>query len=319
MNNVVQPLPAPDIVRCAYLELVVTDLAASRAFYVDVLGLHVTEEDEEAIYLRSFEEFIHHNLVLRKGPVAAAAAFAYRVRTPEDVDRAEAWYAARGCRTERRRDGFVKGIGDSVRVQDPLGFPYEFFYETEHVERLTQRYDLYNAGELVRLDHFNQVTPDVPKGRAYLEELGFKVSEDIKDSDGVTYAAWMYRKQTVHDTALTGAMAHECITSPSPPTRSTTLFRSATRWVHCASRTGSNVVPAGTECPMPSTSTSWTPMGTGWRSIPRTTTPGTRTIQLSPGMYTIISAATGGGIQSCPVGTPRPHRFWTSTETHNPW
>ena len=33
----------PDILRCAYMELVVTDLAASREFYVDVLGLYVTE------------------------------------------------------------------------------------------------------------------------------------------------------------------------------------------------------------------------------------------------------------------------------------
>ena len=47
--------PAPDILRCAYMELVVTDLAASRQFYVDVLGLTVTEEDEQAIYLRSLE------------------------------------------------------------------------------------------------------------------------------------------------------------------------------------------------------------------------------------------------------------------------
>ena len=44
---------APDILRCAYMELAVTDLAASRKFYVDVLGLYVTEEDDEAIYLRS--------------------------------------------------------------------------------------------------------------------------------------------------------------------------------------------------------------------------------------------------------------------------
>ncbi|OZB77964.1 MAG: 3,4-dihydroxyphenylacetate 2,3-dioxygenase, partial [Microbacterium sp. 14-71-5] len=53
--------PPPDVLRCAYMELVVTDLAASRVFYVDVLGLYVTEEDDEAIYLRSTEEFIHHN------------------------------------------------------------------------------------------------------------------------------------------------------------------------------------------------------------------------------------------------------------------
>lgn len=196
--------PAPDIVRCAYMELVVTDLAASRAFYVDVLGLVVTEEDDNTIYLRSFEEFIHHNLVLRKGPVAAVAAFSFRVRTPGDVDKAEAWFRELGCRTQRRTEGFVKGIGDSVRVEDPLGFPYEFFYDTQHVERLAWHYELYGPGALVRLDHFNQVTGDVPKAVSYVESLGFRITEDIRDEDGVVYAAWMRRKPTVHDTAMTG-------------------------------------------------------------------------------------------------------------------
>src|SRR5690606_37454976 len=126
----------PDILRCAYMDIVVTDLAASREFYVDILGLVVTEENENEIYLRSFEEFIHHNLVLRKGPVAAVAAFSYRVRAPEDLDRAVEFYTELGCRVERRPEGFTKGIGDSVRVEDPLGFPYEFFHDVEHVERL---------------------------------------------------------------------------------------------------------------------------------------------------------------------------------------
>lgn len=196
--------PAPDILRCAYMDIVVSDLAASREFYVDILGLVVTEENENEIYLRTLEEFIHHNVVLRKGPVPAIASFAYRVRTPEDVDRAEAFYQEIGCRTERRSDGFSKGIGDSVRVEDPLGFPYEFFYDVEHVERLAWHYELYGAGALVRLDHFNQVTPDVPKARKYMEDLGFRVTEDIQDEAGVTYAAWMRRKPTVHDTAMTG-------------------------------------------------------------------------------------------------------------------
>src|SRR5690606_28137457 len=100
--------PAPDILRCAYMDLVVTDLAASREFYVDVLGLYVTEEDDEAVYLRTTEEFIHHNLVLRKGPIAAVAAFSYRVRTPEDLDKAVAFYTELGCRVERRPEGFTK-------------------------------------------------------------------------------------------------------------------------------------------------------------------------------------------------------------------
>ncbi|MFN3949726.1 3,4-dihydroxyphenylacetate 2,3-dioxygenase [Microbacterium sp.] len=206
--------PAPDILRCAYMELVVTDLAASRVFYVDVLGLHVTEEDDEAIYLRSTEEFIHHNLVLRQGAVAAVAAFSYRVRSADDLDRAVAFYTELGCDVRREPGGFTKGIGDSVRVVDPLGFPYEFFFDTEHQERLSWRYDLHSPGELVRLDHFNQITPDVPRAVNFMQALGFRVTEDIQDEEGTVYAAWMRRKPTVHDTAMTGGdgprMHHVC-------------------------------------------------------------------------------------------------------------
>src|SRR5690625_31507 len=196
--------PPPDVLRCAYMELQVTDLEASRKFYVDDLGLVVTAEDDNAIYLRTFEEFIHHYLVLREGPVAGVAAFSFRVRTPQDLDKAQAYYEELGCRVQRRNDGFVTGVGDSLRVEDPLGFPYEFFYDVDHVERLAWRYDLYPPGALVRLDHFNQVTPDVPRAVGYMEDLGFRITEDIQDADGTVYAAWMRRKPTVHDTAMTG-------------------------------------------------------------------------------------------------------------------
>ena len=255
-------VPAPDIVRCAYMEIVVTDLAKSREFYVDVLGLHVTEEDENTIYLRSLEEFIHHNLVLRKGPIAAVAAFAYRVKSPAEVDAAEAYYKELGCRTERRKEGFTKGIGDSVRVEDPLGFPYEFFYEAEHVERLTQRYDLYSAGELVRLDHFNQVTPDVPAAATTCEDLGFRVSEDIKDSDGVTVrrvdAPQADRARHRPDRRQRPAHAPRRVRHPREAQHHPDL-RQDGRPAHLA--TGSNAAPAGTASPTPSTSTSCDPDG----------------------------------------------------------
>ncbi|MET9630372.1 3,4-dihydroxyphenylacetate 2,3-dioxygenase [Lentzea sp. NPDC006480] len=194
----------PDVIRCAYAELVVTDLAASRAFYVDVLGLVVTHEDDDALYLRAFEEYLHHCLVLRKGSTAAVAVLAYRVRTPHDLDLAQEYYGALGCRVERRPAGATRGIGEAVRVEDPLGFPVEFFHDAEHVARFTQRYDLHGAGALARLDHFNLATPDVPAARKYYEGLDFRVSEDIQDDEGTVYAAWMFRKPTVHDVALTG-------------------------------------------------------------------------------------------------------------------
>lgn len=186
------------------MELSVTDLDRARWFYAELLGLVVTEADENAVYLRAFEEFIHHNLVLRRGTVAGVIAVSFRVRAPHDVDRAQEYYQALGCPVERRRDGFTAGVGDTVRVVDPLGFPYEFFYDTTHVERLSWRYDLQPAGALMRMDHVNQVTPDVGRATAYLEDLGFALTEQITDDTGAQYATWLRRKSTVHDVAFTG-------------------------------------------------------------------------------------------------------------------
>ena len=196
--------PPPDILRAAYMDMVVTDLEESKKFYADILGLVVTEENDNEVYLRSLEEFIHHNLILRKGDTAAIRAFGYRVRTPEDLEKAEEFYRELGCRVERAPAGTVAGIGEIVRVQDPLGFPYEFFYDVDHEKRLAWDYQLYTPGALVRLDHFNQVTPNVPRAVGYMEDLGFGVTEEIVDEDGTVYAAWVRRKPTVHDTAMTG-------------------------------------------------------------------------------------------------------------------
>src|SRR5690606_22647945 len=88
-----------DVIRAAYAELIVSDLAASREFYVDMLGLVVTHEDDDAIYLRAFEEYLHHSLVLRKGPTPALAALAYRVRSHDDVTAAAEYFTNLGCRT----------------------------------------------------------------------------------------------------------------------------------------------------------------------------------------------------------------------------
>jgi catechol 2,3-dioxygenase len=206
MSN--QPPPArpaaPDIVRAAHAELVVTDLAASAEFYSGVLGLVVTEQDSTAIYLRGFEEYLHHSLVLRQGPVPALAALGYRVRSPVELDAAQAYHRDLGCPVRRRPAGARRGLGETVAVQDPLGFPVEYFYDSDHVERLTQRFDLHGPGAITRLDHFNVVTPDVPRGQAAMARLGFRTSEDIRGGDGTLYAAWMFRKPTVHDIALTG-------------------------------------------------------------------------------------------------------------------
>jgi catechol 2,3-dioxygenase len=101
----------PDIVRAAYAELVVTNLRQARHFWVDLLGFVVSSESGDALYLRGYDELIHHNLILRQGRQPAVARLAFRVRTDADLDLAEAFFAALGSRTARVPAGVTPGGG----------------------------------------------------------------------------------------------------------------------------------------------------------------------------------------------------------------
>ncbi len=196
-------VPPPDIVRAAFCELQVTDLERSRWFWVDVVGMAVTAEHDGRLYLRGYEELTHHNLVLSEGPVAACRRLSFRVRTPFDLDQAERYFSTLGCRVERTRSGATAGVGPSVRVEDPLGFTVELFHAIDRPQRLTQRYDIRRGADIARLDHFNLAVPDVKRAFGHYDDLGFGCSETIEGEGDRLYAAWMYRKQTVHDVAFT--------------------------------------------------------------------------------------------------------------------
>jgi 3,4-dihydroxyphenylacetate 2,3-dioxygenase len=212
--------PPFDIVRFAHVELVVTDLAATREFYVDRLGLVVTEETADALYLRGFEERLHHSLVLRVGDEPLLDHVAFRVRSADDLAKIATAYEELGCRVREVKD-VERGQGPAVRVHDPLGFPLEFFHEMEQADCLLQRFDLYRGARITRADHVNFYVPDAAEAFEYYRRLGFRCSEYIAaDRDDSLVAVWLYRKQTVHDVALTTGrgprMHHFAFTTAEP-------------------------------------------------------------------------------------------------------
>lgn len=199
--------PEFNIVRCAHVEYVVSDLARSRAFYVDTLGFVVTEENKHEIYLRGYEERQHHCVKLRQaqaGEKAMVGHLGYKVWAEAHLDKLAVHYAKLGCRTQ-----FVQNVeagqGRALRVQDPFGFPFEYYYDMQNVEWMMQKFHLYRGPHILRLDHFNLHTPDVANAYEYYRQLGYRCSEyTVADPPDVgVWAAWMYRKPGVHDVALT--------------------------------------------------------------------------------------------------------------------
>ncbi len=196
--------PEFDIMRAAYAELVVTDLAASERFYVDMLGLVVTHRGDDVLYLRGWEERTHHSLVLRVGAEPYAERLGFRTRSNDDLELIEAEFERRGCVT-RWVDGDLLGMGRALRVWDPFGVPLEFFHDIELHETQLQRFDLQRGAPIMRLDHFNLHSAQVEKTMAFWQDLGFRCTEYIStdgDDERIT-GGWLCRKPTVHDLALT--------------------------------------------------------------------------------------------------------------------
>ena len=52
------------------------------------------------------------------------------------------------------------------------------------------------------------VVPDVQEAHDFYAELGFGLSETIESPDHL-YAAWMFRKPTVHDVAFTEGLSYD--------------------------------------------------------------------------------------------------------------
>lgn len=194
-----------DIVRAAFVELRVADLEASEHFYAELLGMIVSARSEDAVYLRGWEERQHHSLILRRGPMAATSRLGFRVRTEHDLDLLAQHFEDRDCEPAWIVSGADPGMGRRLHVRDPFGYPLEFVHELAQVEPQHQRFDLHRGAPILRFDHLNIHSPRVEEAYAFWLSLGFRCSEYIStdnEPERIT-GAWLSRKPTVHDLALT--------------------------------------------------------------------------------------------------------------------
>jgi catechol 2,3-dioxygenase len=194
--------PPFNIVRGSHIALGVTDLNRSRAFYADLLGLHVEDADGSAIYLRGIEERQHHSLVLEKSRTPLAHHVGFKVASEDDLDKAARYFASNGI-----KHAFVERPyqGRTLRAVDPFGMPIELCHTMEKRERLLQRYADHKGVHPQRLDHFNVFAPDVQGSIDFYAALGFRLTEYAEEDgpEGRIAAAWMHRKGNVHDLAFT--------------------------------------------------------------------------------------------------------------------
>ena len=201
------PIPASvlyppfQVVRLNHVMLTVSDLPRARAFWGETLGLQVTDEAPGRVYLRAMEERGHHCVVLQEGAQPQANLLGFKMFSEEDLDRAYAWFTAQGLLARFVEEPYQ---GRTLRTQDPLGIPLEFYFRMDKLPSVHQRYALYKGVKPLRIDHFNCFTPDVQASVEFYNSVGFRTTEYTEEEcTGRLWAAWMHRKGGVHDMAFT--------------------------------------------------------------------------------------------------------------------
>ncbi|WP_243065140.1 3,4-dihydroxyphenylacetate 2,3-dioxygenase [Humibacter sp. RRB41] len=195
------PNPPFELTRASHVRLAVTDLEASRDFYRDVVGLVVSEETDDAVYLRGLEESAHHSLVLERGEVAQALRVGLRVRTDDDIVAAERYFADTGIEHERVERPHQ---GPTLLFSDPVGTHMELTSSMDLLPRKMQNFDEFVAGAPQRIDHFQCITYDVQAGTDFWTGLGMRMSEyTAKDGTDELWGTWMEVKGNTHDLVFT--------------------------------------------------------------------------------------------------------------------
>jgi catechol 2,3-dioxygenase len=196
-----------------HAELRVTDLEASRAFFTDVMGLFVSDETDYQVYLRAWQDFDHHTLLLTQAEQSGLEHLAWRVSGPDDLVAHATQLKQLGVDYEWREGGTELGHGDSLRFRTPsAGIPTELYWEVErYVERNPamvsslashpQRYIGRGIGPR-RFDHANFLVDDVRAEQVWhSEHLGIRHNYFV-ERDGQRMGSWLAKTNLSHEIAF---------------------------------------------------------------------------------------------------------------------
>lgn len=231
----------------SHAELRVTDLGASREFFTDVLGLFVSDEDDQHVYLRAWQDWDHHTLKLTQAETSGLEHVAWRVDGPGALATYERELKGLGIDTHWVPGGTELGHGDALRFRTPAGLPFELFWEVErYVERdpalqsklpsHPQRY----TGRGVhprRFDHVNFLVDEPRAEQEFLSEhLGIQHNYYVLGDDEQRLGSWLSNTNVSHEIALMrsreqrGSVLHHLgyyVDTPDQMIRAATLLADA--------------------------------------------------------------------------------------------
>jgi catechol 2,3-dioxygenase len=196
-----------DLAHIGHAELLTPYPEESLRFFVELFGMEIEAREGQSVYLRGWGDYQRYSLKLTESELPGLGHLAIRAWSPEALERRVAAIEATG-----RGLGWIEGDvghGSAYRFNDPDGHVLELYFESERyqppehlrpaLKNVPQRY-VGRGAAVKRLDHVNLLAADVAANRSFaVDQLGFRLYEQIVLDDGAEAGAWMSLTIAAHE------------------------------------------------------------------------------------------------------------------------
>jgi catechol 2,3-dioxygenase len=149
------------------------DLAKSREFYTEVVGLLVSDEDRNTLYLRGLEERAHHSSVIKHSDEPSAChRVGMRVFEDEELDRAKHHFERLGLPCQWVDVPFQ---GRTLQTVDAVGTPLEIVATMTQRPRRDMDVQIHRGGAARRFDHYQITVPEVAKASTLRSDSALRI------------------------------------------------------------------------------------------------------------------------------------------------
>ncbi len=201
------------IAHLGHVEIGVTNLEKSVWFFTEVMGLSVSAEEGDRVYLRAWQDFDHHTLVLKKSDTSGVQQIGWRVSSSEALRAFERQFKDMRIDHKWVEAGLKKAQGDSIQFRSPAGLPVELYWEKEKfvttdpatASKLPSHPSKYTGKGVSprRFDHVNIMVNDVVKEQQWWTDLlGIHHRYYVQNENDVRLGSWLSRTNIAHEIAL---------------------------------------------------------------------------------------------------------------------
>lgn len=198
------------VLRPGHVQIRVLDMDEAVNHYVNIVGLIEVMRDGGQVYLKAWDEFDHHSVILRQADAPGMDFMGFKVSDDATLDALAGNVRAMGIEVDERAAGTMPKTGRRMSFAIPTGHRIELYAEKEKVGNgmSTTNPDVEPDGlrgmHPTRFDHCLLYGDDLDGTvKVFTEALGFNQAERVMAGDGETQiGSFLTCSNKAHDIAF---------------------------------------------------------------------------------------------------------------------